>query len=460
MLSFSFGSPSRPTKGDQRRGQLLAMKELIIRLFCLVGLLLSALLVASCASGLWSTPPADPALSSGVPPTVYLEDPIGLSEQRVRLLKAAAGTDLAIHILLLPQSGDKPRYLIVRAGKLFDGEMPPAVLKSGEVLDAFVDRQGALHAIVGKHHYELGPAGWREIEGPGCRSFVTGGPNVACLFVLAAPDPRNRTRWDWFGFGGFGVGIILPWHIHATKLGLAEYTSSGWVERGIVDRASSWDTLYADADASSEGDIEVVYRRGVYQFVDVSQLRYERFNAPGRESAPAPTERIEALGADDASWSLLGVSVDEFKALLARTAPGRFWGNPRIASDRVGRESIVLMVDNNGTVWMRRIVYGLPEAARMLLDEKGSRRVRGLVALDEGRMVALLEESRTGWWSIPPQPLRLVEYRDGKWSAPIEVGATSHINQSSLLAVSTDSVAVIGADSEGRPFIRLVKFIP
>ncbi|MFA7382337.1 MAG: hypothetical protein WC001_02705 [Desulfurivibrionaceae bacterium] len=372
----------------------------------------------------------------------------------------AAGPDQAIHILLVPNSGDKLRYSVVRAGKLFDGEMLPAVLQSGEVLDAVVDRQGALHALVGKRHFELSQADWKEVEGPGCRSFVPGGPNVACLFELAAPDPRNKTRWDWFGFGGFGVGIILPWVTNATKFGIAEYTSAGWAERGIVDRASSWDTVYVDAVASQAGDVEVVYRRLAYAFVDVSQLRYERFNAPGREAAPTPTERVEALGADDASWSLLGVSVEEFKSLFAMTVPGRFWGNPHIATDGVGRESVVLMADNNGAVWMRRIVHGMPEPARMLLDEKGFRRVRGLVALGKGRMVALLEESRTGWWANPPQPMRLVVYWEGKWSAPIEVGATSHFDESSLIAVSTDSVAVIGVDSEGHPFLRLVRVLP
>lgn len=426
----------------------------------LLVLLLSALLTAGCESGPWSRPRADPAVNSGRPPAVSLGEPIGLCEQRIRLFKVAAGPDQAIHVLLLPQAGDKLRYSVVRAGKLFDGEMPPAVLQSGEVFDVVVDRHGALHAIVGKRHFALGQAGWSEIDGPGCRSFVPGGPNVACLFELAAPDPRNKTRWDWFGFGGFGVGIILPWVTHTTKFGIAERTSAGWVERGIVDRPSSWDTVYTDAVASQAGDIEVVYRRWAHTFVDASQLRYERFNAPGREAAPTPTERVEALGADDASWSLLGVSVEEFKSLFAMTAPDRFWGNPRIASDRVGRESIVLMADNSGAVWMRKIVHGLPEPARILLDEKGFRRVRGLVALGDGHMVGLLEESRTGWWSNPPQPMRLVVYRDGKWSAPIEVGATSTFDKSILLAVSPDSVAVIGVDSAGRPFLRLVGVMP
>ena len=422
---------------------MLTRKPRKMSLVRLLVFFLSALLAAGCESGPWSRPRADPAVNSGRLPAVSLGPLIGLCEQRIRLFKVAVGPDQAIHVLLLPNFGDKLRYSVVRAGKLFDGETLPAVLQSGEVLDAVVDRHGALHALVGKRHFELGQAGWKEVDGPGCMSFVPGGPNVACLFELAAPDPRNKTRWDWFGFGGFGVGIILPWVTNATKFGLAEYTSAGWVERGIVDRASSWDIVHADAVASQAGDVEVVYRRWVHAFVDVSQLCYERFNAPGREAAPTPTERVEALGADDASWSL-----------------GRFWGNPRIASDGVGRESVVLMADNNGAVWMRRIVHGMPEPARMLLDEKGFRRVRGLVALGKGRMVALLEESRTGWWSNPPQPMRLVVYREGKWSAPIEVGATSHFDESSLLAVGTDSVAVIGVDSEGHSFLRLVRVLP
>jgi hypothetical protein len=53
--------------------------------------------------------------------------------------------------------------------------VPPAVLKSDEVLDAVVDRHGKLLAIVGMQPFELSPDGWREIAGPGCRRLVPGG---------------------------------------------------------------------------------------------------------------------------------------------------------------------------------------------------------------------------------------------------------------------------------------------
>jgi hypothetical protein len=290
---------------------------------------------------------------------------------------------------------------------------------------------------------------------------VPGGPNVACLFELSAPDPRNKTRWDWFGWGGLGFGVIWPWPTQVTKVGIAERTPAGWVERGIVDRASNWDTVYTDAVANQAGDVEVVYRRGRFGLAEDSQLRYERFNAPGREAAPAPTVRVAALGPDDASWSLLGVSRGEWVALVGRS-PDRLWGNPRIASDPEGRETLVLMVDHLGAVWMRRIIRGVPEPAHLLLDEEGSRGVRGLVTLGDGRLIALLEEWRLGWWSNPPSPLRLAEYRDGKWSAPIEVGATSTsaFESSSLLAVGTDSVALTGIDPEGRPYLRLIRVMP
>lgn len=423
-----------------------------------LGLVVSVLLAAGCEN--LSRPKADLELSSGELPTVSVGGAIALAEQRTRLLRAAVGPNQTIHVLLQTQPGDKLRYSVVRDGKTLDGEMLPAIPQSGEALDVVVDRHGALHAIVGRRHFELSPAGWREIDGPACWKFVPGGPNVACLFKLAAPDPRNKTRWDWFGFGGMGAGIIWPWSIHVTKFGIAERTTADWVERGIVDSASAWDLGHVDAVASQEGDIEVVYRRLRYLFVTDSQLRYERFNAPGREAAPSPTVRVATLGPDDASWSLLGVSVEEFNSLSGRTAPDRFWGDPQIASDQEGRESLVLLADDAGAIWMRRIVRGVPESARMLLDEKGFRRVRGVVALGDGRLIALLEESHVGWWSRPPQPLRLVEYRGGKWSAPIEVGATSVVDESSLLAVGMDSVAVIGVAPEGEPYLRIIRILP
>lgn len=420
---------------------------------------LSLLLAAGCASLPWSRPGADLQSSSGKPAAISLGEPILLAGPRSRLLKAVVDAQQAVHVLLWSQPEDRLRHRVVSDGQLREAEPVPAASSSAERLDAVVDAGGVLHAIVDNRLFALGAAGWEELENPGCRRFVRGGPNVACLFELSAPDPRNRKRWDWFGFGGLGAGIVWPWPSLVTKFGIAEHTASGWLERGIVDRASNLSLAYADAVASRDGDIEVVYRRRRFMLAEDSQLRYERFNAPGHPAAPLPARRIAPRGAGDASWSLLGITLEELVSLTATTAPEPFWSNPRIAADPRGRESLVLASDNAGGIWVRRIVGGLPEPARLLLDGKGHRRLTGVATLENGRVIVLVEETRVGWWSPPPQPLRLMEYRDGQWSTPIAVGATATLDSSSLLAIGSDSVGVFGVDQDGRPWLRRIRLL-
>lgn len=423
-------------------------------------LVLGALLVAGCGTAPWSKPAADPALRSGMPLRLSLSAPVLLSAQPVRLLRVAADADRTIHVLQLPPSGDRLRYSTLRDGRLVEADGPPAALRPGEAFDAMVDSQGALLTIVGSRLFERASSGWRELASPGCWRFIRGGRNVACLFELVAPDPRYQRRWDWMGFGGFGAGIVWPWPSQVSKFGIAERAGSNWAERGIVDRASPMSLAFADPVASQEGDIEIVYRRRRYLFAEDSQLRYERFNAPGHPAAPLPRERVGPRGADDTSWSLLGVSLHELANLAMQTTTDNFWGNPRIATTRDGRESVVLASDNSGGVWARRILDGIPEQARLLLDAKEILRVQGAVTLGDGRMLALIEESRTGWWSRPPQPLMLIEYRNGRWSLPADAGSTVRMGESSLLAVGADSIAVLDADEHGRPMLRLIRVLP
>lgn len=433
-----------------------------MRVAGLLGVFLVTLVTAGCETILWSRPKPDPEISSGALPAFLVGEPIVVVGQPTLLLRAAADPSGTIHVLYLTRYGDAPKYAVVEGGKLRDGEMPPADLKLNwdEPLDAALDQHGKLHIIVAKHHFELSPDGWKEIADPGCRKFVPGGPNITCLFRLSEPDPRNKSRWDWFGFGGGGIFLAWPWPVHAIKVGIAERTEAGWVERGIVDRASTWDLSYASAVANRSRDVEVVYSRTRVILGTEGQLRYERFNAPGRPAAPAPTVRRGALGPDDASWHVVGVTATEVFSAAPRTFPEIVVDAPWIATDPEGLESVILLVESGGALWMRRSVGGALEPARMVLGGWVARRVGGFVTLADGRMIALLEERPLGvWlWSGPPPPLlRLMEYRSGKWSLPIEVGATADTNTGRILAVGADSVAVIGVDPQGRTYLRLIK---
>jgi hypothetical protein len=434
-------------------------------LACLWVPLLVALLATGCET--LDGPPvgkdaAGSIVVSHLPPALLAGEPIVLGEPRERLLKAVAGADETIHIFLRSDGGGQPRHLMLRADKVLDGEVPPVQLTSSGTLDAVVDRQGVLRLTDGKSHLELGPNGWRPVDGPECVKFLPGGPNPVCLVRIVPSDPRQRKRWDWHALGGFGVGIIWPWRADIVKFGITELTSAGWIERGIVDRASDWDTDYADGITSPSGDVEVVYQRGMPSpFLGgerFGQWRYQRFNAPGGQAAPMPSDQIGALGPDDASWSLVGLTAKE----RARLAYGdeRLWDSPRIASTPQGHETLILifagLVGSHQAVWMRRFVRGTPDPAVLLLD-RISLRVRGLVALAEGHLIALLEESRTAWWSVPPQPLKLMEYRDGKWSAPIELGVTSGSDSSSLIVSGPNLVAITAVNADRRVYLRLVR---
>lgn len=419
-------------------------------LYCLC---LATLLAAGCVA----PPTADPELLSDTRPVVSLGGEVLLAEGPVGGLKAVADPGGAVHILLQPKAAGPVRHLVYHDGRTEERLPLPALAGHDEALDAVFDAHGVLHVIAGKRHLALDAAGWAEIEGPGCRRFVPGGSNVICLFRLAPADPRNKTRWDWFGFGGFGVGIIWPWRETAIKYGLAEYTENGWTERGIVDCGTDMDLVHADAVADPAGDIDIVFRRQQIMFTDLSQLRYERFNALDKEAAPIPPESVGRLGPEDTSWSLLGVTRDEFNRLAEAVGVDRHWRDPLIALDPGAQGSLVLMVDSLGKLWARSITGGQPRPARVLLDEKGHRHVRGMVTLPDGRVVALLEESRVGWWTVPPQPLRIIEYQAGRWSAPVEIGTTKSGEEVALIASDSHRLTVIGHDPAGRPYLMIAE---
>jgi hypothetical protein len=50
-----------------------------------------------------------------------------------------------------------------------------------------------------------------------------------------------------------------------------------------------------------------------------------------------------------------------------------------------------------------------------------------------------------------------MEYRDGKWSAPIELGVTSGSDSSSLIVSGPNLVAITAVNADRRVYLRLVR---
>jgi hypothetical protein len=401
------------------------------------GLLLPLLLTACVA-----TPPRP----AGEPPAVELGQVIRLlevptSSEKVRALIDDAGF---VHVLIASPHDRTLRRLVVDAA----GAIPLAEVIRSDVnpasLDAAFDAAGRLHVLADTLHLVRDPAGqWSEAATPwaaagleaGTARFVAGGATGGPL--LYAFDVKGKAlgapaRWDFYGIGGYGGGIIWPWRTRGSRLAVVAEDGGRYDAWSVVDLDDNEDVADWSAVASPDGRVHVVYDAQRSVLALQSLARYAC---------------IEPASADDASrWrEIAGRRVRSVDGTDMAVAPGQPGIGPAAALGfNPSTNELLLVRPHDGGRVLRDGAWG-PDALlplELAFDPRLTPRVAGGfdVVVIGGRT-----ESPSGHES----PVLYLQFRDGGWSAPVEVGGAK---VDSFFGSVWDAVQ-IASDGEQRLFV-------
>jgi hypothetical protein len=400
--------------------------------------LLLALLLTACVD----TPPRP----AGEPPAVELGPVIRLlevptSSERVRALIDDAGL---AHILVASPGDRTLRHVVVDAA----GAIPLAEVVQSDVkptsLDAAFDATGRLHVLADTQHLVREPAGqWSEAATPwgtagleaGTPRFVAGGaPGGPLLYAF---DVRGKAlgapaRWDLYGIGGYGAGIIWPWRTRGSRLAVVAENDGRYDAWSVVGLDDNDDVADWSAVASPDGRVHVVYDAQRTMLGSFSLARYAC---------------IEPEAADDASqWrEIAGRRVRSVAGADMPVAPGQPGVGPSAALgfNPATRELLLVRQHDGGRVF-RDGAWG-PEVLlplELAWDPRVAPRAAGVFDL-------VVIGSRTESPSGQEFPVFYLQFRDGRWSAPIEVGGAK---VDSFFGSVWDAVQ-IASDGEERLFV-------
>jgi hypothetical protein len=373
--------------------------------------LLLPLLLTACVA----TPPRP----AGEPPAVELGPVIRLlevptSSERVRALIDDAGL---AHVLVASPGDRTLRHLVVDAA----GAIPLAEIVRSDVkpasIDTAFDAAGRLHVLAGTQHLVREPAGpWSEAATPwaaagleaGTARFVAGGaPDGPLLYAF---DVRGKAlgapaRWDLYGIGGYGAGIIWPWRTRGSRLAVVAEDGGRYEAWSVVDLDDNEDVADWSVVASPDGRVHVVYDAQRNVLASQSLARYAC---------------IEPVAADDVSrWrEIAGRRVRSIAGTDMPVAPGQPGIGPGAALgfNATTRELLLVRPHDGGRV--RRDGDWGPEAL-LPLELAWDPRVAPRTA---GGFDVVVIGSRPESPSGQEFPVFYLQFRDGRWSAPVEVG--------------------------------------
>ena len=373
--------------------------------------LLLPLLMTACVA----TPPrpAGEPLAVELGPVIRLLE-LPTSSERVRALIDDAGL---AHVLVASPGDRTLRHMVVdAAGAIPLAEVVRSDLKPAS-LDAAFDAAGRLHVLAGTQHLVREPAGqWSEAATPwaaagleaGAARFVAGvepGGPLLYAFDVKGKALGAPARWDLYGIGGYGAGIIWPWRTRGSRLAVVAEDGGRYDAWSVVDLDDNEDVADWKVVASPDGRVHVVYDAQRSVLALQSLARYACIE-------PATT-------ADATQWrEIAGRRVRSVDGTDMPVAPGQPGVGPSAALgfDPIARELLLVRPHQGGRVF-RDGVWGAEVLLPLELawDPQVAPRAAG------GFDVVVIG-SRTESPSGHQFPVFYLQFRDGHWSAPVEVG--------------------------------------
>jgi hypothetical protein len=352
-------------------------------------------------------------------PDVRLSPETQLLDVPIRKISAVIDQDGLAHVLALASIPPELHYLVVSMEGVLEREVITSV-DSYDHLDIAFDASGNLHAIVNEDHLVLENGTWRTLPKDPCRKLIRGGQDLFCAFQVKGKDIGAPGNWNWYagGFGSYGGGCcwLIPWYSHPNKLVIARKISTGWSEWTACDVETKFEIETFSIAADNSGTLHLLYKTGEGGTARDLQCAYAR---------------IQPVTSGEASEGrqIYHSDLVEVPCTLAKLS-GKV-----IAESRGGLDCHDIAVDpETGTALITiekldRHGYHSHSYSYIVEDGKISLQVpmydfEGVIRVEpagDGRFLALgtwLDQDFSGrTWFI-----YYLEYRDGMWSAPIELG--------------------------------------
>jgi len=397
--------------GDSTDCRGLAALPLLRKRAAAAAIVLGALLLAACAH----TPPrpsGDPvAVELG--PIVRLLDVRTSSDQLATLIDDVGDA----HVIIASHADSTLRHLVVQqTGAIRLVEVIRSDLKISS-LDAAIDGAGQLHVLAGRQHLVRAPSGlWSEADTPWAAAdldtfaprFVAGGARdhpLLYAFDVKGKEVGAPARWDWYGVGGsFGAGIIWPWRTRGSRLAVAPEDGGRYEDWWVVDLDDNEDVADWSAIADPDGGVHVVYDAQRNVLAAQSLARYAH---------------IESAVADDASpfRDIAGHRVRSVPGTAVTLAPeAPVIGMASALGFNAATRELLLVRQHHGGRVLRDGVWG-PEVPFPMSLAWEPRVLPSAAGAFDVVVTGSKADSPSGY----QQPVFYLRFRDGRWSAPVEI---------------------------------------
>jgi hypothetical protein len=378
-------------------------------------ILLGTLLLAACSET--PTRPVGEPVAVELGPVIRLLD-VPTSNELVQVLMDDAGL---AHVIVASPKSKTLRHLVVdRTGSIPLDELIRPEVKP-ESLDAAFDAAGRLHVLAGRQHFVRGSEGrWSEAPTPWAAAgleaatprFVHGA--AADHPLLYAFDVRGKAvdapaRWDVYGLGGsFGAGIIWPWRTRGSRLAIVAEDGGPYDRWSVIDLDENEDVADWTVVAEPDGRVHVLYDAQRTALAQMLRARHAVVEPPGPDDAGQFREiaghRVRPVPGSD-------IPVTPERPSIGLSAAAGF--SPVTGELLLVREHVGGRVLRDGA-WGPDVPFPLELAWQPRVATQAAQRFDVLVT-------GLRTDSRTG----SDRPLLYLQFRDGRWSAPVEVAGPS-----------------------------------
>jgi len=369
--------------------------------------ILSLLFLCGCAS-------RDPLVVTDRPlPDARLSPEIQLLDVPIRIISAVIDQDGRAHVLALTSKPPELHYLVVGVEGVLHKEVVTS-LDSYDHLEIAFDGSGNLHAIVNEDHFVLENGTWHTLPKDPCRKLIRGGQDLFCAFQVEGKDIDVPGDWDLYIIPVYGPCCLLfPWYSYPDKLVVARKTSAGWSEWTVCDAETKFDIDTFSIASDNSGTVHLLYRVAEGGSSREQQCRYARIQPRISEET---SENKQVYHSD-----LVEVPCTLAKLSGQFITTGLMLDCQDIAVDpETGTALIIIKKHRYGDWGFPRLSH--KSYSYIYEDGKFGRpvmmydfdRVIHVEPAGDGRFLALGVAST--------HFIYYLEYRDGMWSAPLELG--------------------------------------
>jgi hypothetical protein len=387
-------------------------------------------------------------------PDVRLSPEIQLLDVPIQKIRVAIDQDGRVHALALTSKPPELHHLIIGIEGVLKREVVTGSA-SYDHLDIAFDSSGSLHAIVDEDHFVLEDGVWRTLQKHHCIKFISGGEDLFCLSRVEGKDVGAAADVDWYFIAGAGYGgggcCLIPLPHHPDKLVLARKTSEGWSKLALFDAETKFEMRYAAIAADNSGTLHVLYNSAEGGSLRAEQCAYARIE-PMTPKKASQSKQSYSSDHEEAPRTFANVSG---QVLVTRRNPS-FLSCQDIAVDPETGTALITIMEGYGERFQSysRIVESGKIGWNVLMYD-----FDGMIDVEpagERRFLAL------GVWSDQGSPTKTwfiyyLEYHDGMWSAPVELGKNIHVGNVAFLSDLDRRAFALWTKKDGRPVGRWIE---